>query len=114
MMVKPLRYSDFNAFLADRGGYSKEIARGLHSLFPMNTFRIDREGKGSSRWRSVDIKTETQNYRFLGCPALRTILQRSESHQNPDYNPAPVPVIHDMGRPVLKSTGSKISARFFG
>jgi hypothetical protein len=69
--------------------------------------QIDREGKGSSWWRSIDQNTETQNYHFSGCPALRTILQRSESHQNPDYNPAPVPVIHDMGRPVLKIHGKQ-------
>jgi hypothetical protein len=59
-------------------------------------------------------ETDARNYHFSGCPTLRTILQRSESHQNPIYNPAPVPVIHDMGRPALKSTGITISARCFG
>jgi hypothetical protein len=76
----------------------------------MNKFQIEQVGEGAPYSGVAVAEQKPEIYRSSG-PALGTILQRSESHQNPDYNPAPVPVIQDMGRPALKkSKGSKISA----
>ena len=67
----------------------------------MSSFQIQQEGKGAPVIGALLVETETRKSHFSGCPSLETILQRSESNQNPFYNPAPVPVIDDMGRPAL-------------